>query len=326
MKLIYLFVALALSAVAFFVALQFTGHKSREEAVRVVEVPKVVEKPVPTVDIYVARQPIPIGEVLKQTMLDRQPWPEHLVLPEFIRAGKDVPKIDGMVTRTPFQAREPIIASKLANPNDPSFIAASLPKGMRAVTIATNAISGVAGFVFPGDRVDVIINHEIPSGSGARGNDETEKITEVLLPDIKVLAVNQKATSSGKETPAVPASVTLEVSQSDAQKLRLAERTSDLSLSLRSLHDREDIDLARPTGMGDLSRITPPAYFPVLYKKSDDYMPQTVEISGAGAFPDDSSSPEMAQSVEPVLGEGAFSSTISVVRGVDVELIEVERP
>ena len=335
MKLIYLFVALALSAAAFFVAFQFANKEPEGEGVKIVKVPEVVEKPVPTADVYVARQPLPIGTVLEQRMLDRQPWPEHLVLPEFIKAGEGAPKIDGMVTRTPFQVREPIIMSKLANPEDPSFLAASLPKGMRAVTISSDAVSGVAGFIFPGDRVDILINHEIAGKEeiGARRRAQTEKITEVLLSDIRVLAVNQKATSAGAEGPIVPSSFTLAVSQSDAQKLRLAEKTANLSMTLRSLHDREEIELARPTGVGDLSRITPPAYFPVLYKKNDDYTPQVVEIFDEGQehAPTPVISPLAPAPAEqvglaPAVDVGGYSDTIIVVRGVNAETVEVERP
>jgi len=295
MRLIIMFVAIALAAGAFFITMHFTNSEP-DKSLPVAQPKAIVEK-VPTIDIYTAKQDIPIGAIIKQEMLDIQPWPEHLKLPDMVEAHLGQPsELVKMVARTPFQKGEPIILGKLANEKDPSFLAASLPKGMRVVTIGTDAISGVGGFIFPGDRVDVLITHDVvvtPADSNTNGaasdtaitntgnaasrgflkvsdaNATTatttggvpkkEPVTEVLLSNVRVMAVNQKSTAHGGEAPMVPSNISLEVSASDAQRLRLTENSNGrLSLALRSLKDKDEKELAIPTVVNDLSRLQQP--------------------------------------------------------------------
>lgn len=175
MRIVFLFIAIAISAAAAFIAYNMmTGNTQQQDASLVVQ-PQIDVKPVPTKDVYVARGEIKVGDVIQQDMLDRQPWPKHLIGPGFVVAGNEAPKLIGMVARNPFAPGEVVLDTKLANPQDPSFIAASIPDGTRAVTISVNAISAVAGLIFPGDRVDVLITHSLYS----KKNNEREKI-EVL--------------------------------------------------------------------------------------------------------------------------------------------------
>ena len=327
MRLIGFFIALALGAAAFFVALQFGGDTPsapQKPQQVIVEKPKVIIEEVAKAEVFVARQDIPIGTILTQAMLDRQPWPKHLMIEGMITADQSGSQLEGMVVRTPFKRGEPIIREKLANKDDPSFLAASLSKGMRAVTVATDAIAGVAGFIFPGDRVDILITHDvpIPGETDERGRPITQKISEVLLPNVKVLAINQRATGKGGEGPQVPSSASLEVSPQDGQKLRLAERNGALSLALRSLEDVEgEEDLARPIGIGDLTRTTPPAYFPLLYNDAG-YVPPTIGIG----VEEDENGEEIVDAPPPEGFETDSKNTVTIVRGAETEIIEVERP
>jgi pilus assembly protein CpaB len=254
-------------------------------------------------------------------MLDIQPWPKHLKLDDMVEANpSESSSLLKMVARTPFTKGEPFMLSRLANEKDPSFLAASLPKGMRVVTIAVDQVSGVGGFVFPGDRVDVLVTHDINLShheelkpDGTKQEPKKDAITEVLLSNIRVMAVNQKSIMHGGEPPLVPSNISLEVSPGDAQKLRLTENGNGrLSLALRSLHDKDEIELARPTGLSDLSRLTPPAYFPVLYDANgkENYTPRIV-----GAATD-----------VPADDTESNKSAITVVRGVKTEEIQVSRP
>jgi pilus assembly protein CpaB len=317
-----MFIAIALAAGAFFITMRLTTGEN-DKSLPITQ-PHLVTKEVPTVDIYTAKQDIPIGEVIQQPMLDIQPWPKHLLLPDMIPANPNQPnEIVRMVARTPFQKGEPIILNKLANDKDPSFLAASLPKGMRVVTIAVDPMTGVGGFLFPGDRVDVLVTHDLnldkPSekkSNPAKANGQNaanvkkDPVTEVLLSNIRVMAVNMKSTAHGGEPPVQPSHVSLEVSAADAQKIRLTEYGNGrLSLALRSLKDREEADLPRPTGVGDLSRLTPPAYFPVLY-----------DVNGQANF----TSPEAEARVKEE--EEEAKGSITVVRGVKPEEVEVSRP
>lgn len=254
--------------------------------------------------ILVARQDIPVGKTLDENDIDRQVWPAHLVHPDFALDGEDA-TIVNRVTRTAFKQGQPLMRSFLANPNDPGFLAAQLPEGMRAITIPVDAITGLNGFVFPGDRVDVIVKHvvglekdyrnepqviaedappipattvqELPIESsysvpllmsaGKRSGRPTINLTEVLLPNVRVLAVGMTA-AEYEGAVSVPTNVTLEVTEQQAQMLRHADEGT-LSLSLRSLKDADDGTLPRPIADADMTSIVPPAYFPNLYKKSD---------------------------------------------------------
>lgn len=283
-----------------------------------VQEPQVVEKKVAEQLVYVAKQEIPVGTVIEQSMLDRQVWPKNLVGPSFIVANEKAPNIVGMVARSHFQPREVILRSKLANPNDPSFLAANMPEGMRAVTISINGVTGVAGFVQPGDRIDLLFTHSLVSEKEKEGAEVTEdedddlpasyekKVTEILVPDVRVLALDRKAMAGGEEKnkQRMPSSVTLEVSQEDAQRVRLAEREGELSLALRSLKDKGEM-WVRPSGQEDLTRALPPAYFPELHDFDATY------------------TPEEAKKAEKKK-EDTTKSVITVVRGSKVEEMEIE--
>lgn len=212
-----------------------------------------------TTNIYVAAQPIPIGTVVKQEMLTIQPWPEHLVLPGFMRADGGAQNVVGYVARSPFQPQEPIINSKLAKPSDPNFLAGELPKGMRVITIMTNETEGVAGFLFPGDHVDVMLTHDVERPRpGGRGEMMREVVTESLLNNVTVLAVDQRAAGAQSADPegklAIPRSVSLMVSPTDAQRIRLGQKVGTLTLSLRALADRESADPMTLTQQRDISQ------------------------------------------------------------------------
>ena len=318
MRLTNIFIAVLVSAAIAYFVYGWLSNKPQSQQQSGVIRPVVREaKEVPTVDVYVASRKIQIGEIIDQQMIDRQAWPQHLVGPGFVKAGKEVAPIVGMVARAPFEPREVLLESKLANPEDPSFIAASIPEGMRAVTISVDPVTGLAGFVYPGDRVDVLITHELltKGQAGVESDEEDEKnrrrpeekkTTEVLVSDIRVLAVNNLAVVTGEEKPRdrQPSSITLEVSQDDAQRLRLGERKGELSLALRSLYDDKK-EYARPTAEDDLTRAKPPGYFPKLFSFEDDY-PE-----------------EMMQAKKKE--EEKKKAVVTVVRGVEVNELEFEK-
>lgn len=341
MRLVGFFLAIVLAAAAAFLAWKM-GQKP-EEAPATVEpevIEKVVikEKEVPQVEILVARQDIPLGVPITSQHIDQQPWPQHLVLDNFILSdGAGNTSVMNLVTRSTFQQGEPIIRSKLANPNEPSFMAAALPKGMRATTISVDALSAVAGFIYPGDRVDILITHTVPIGIETQFGDR-EEITEVLLSNVKILAVDQQASVVSETGPSVPGTVTVEVTPADAQRLRLAERDGQLSLVLRSLKDADTIDLASPTGISDLSRVTPPTYFPVLYDTRSTYDAEVVDM-----FNTELSQQELIRRIREKnnqrldlgavfseLGQdmpsAATGQTITIYRGVDREVVGVDGP
>lgn len=261
-----LIAAIVLAAVAAIIVLRMSGGEERG--------PKPGEsapQAVATTDVYVAAQAIPVGTPLTAEMVQVQPWPAHLVLPGFVTVESGQ-QVVGMVTRSPFQQQEPILLTKLSNVNDPSFLAGALPKGMRVITLQTNEIEGVAGFVFPGDYVDVMITREVikwvkkpafdEKAAAAPALERQDSITETLLTNVKVLAVDQRAGASpntdkdGKLI--IPRSISLMVSPTDAQRLRLGQKKGTLTLALRSLADRESADPLTLTVNQDISQFPDP--------------------------------------------------------------------
>jgi pilus assembly protein CpaB len=311
---------IAIGAFLFFRSF-FGGAEPPKEKVVVVEKPVVQVQEVPTVDILVARQVIPVGTKIKPEMIDRQPWPSHLVLPGFVVSdGKQDSDISGLVARAPFQAREPVIRTKLANPNDPSFLAAALPEGKRAITVSVDALSGVAGFIFPGDHVDMMINQQVSLGpidpANPGGAKLTEQIVEVLVPNVKVIAIDQAAAVDAAQGIRVPSTLTLEVTRAQAQKIKLGEQRGKLVMALRPFEKEEDdAELPRPTTQADLSRTVPPSYFPVLYESEVQYPTaiinpfatsgkEVTEIWGR------SSNPTMAKDIEQRLKSGGVAGAV----------------
>lgn len=248
-----LIAAIVFAAVAAVIVLRMMGG---QQAPAPVAAPAAQE--VKTASIFVAAQAIPIGTTVTQEMLAIQPWPENLLLDSFSRADKGANEVVGKVARSPFQAQEPIILSKLANRNDPNFLAGALPKGMRVISIKTNETEGVSGFVFPGDRVDVLYTHEVSKLTEDEGRSKKETVSETLLSNVKVLAVDQRAgganptDSNGKLL--IPHSVSLMVSPTDAQRVRLADRMGTLTLVLRSIEDKDSEDQLSVTHPNDISQ------------------------------------------------------------------------
>ena len=271
MKWIGLIFALFVAAVAAFMVIKFSGNSSKPVEQYTGQTPMQVQPQaapeVRTVDVYVAANFIPIGTVIEENMLDTQPWPEHLALEGFIVGPEQGKTIVGKVTRSPFQAREPFINSKLVNPDDPNFLAGVLPKGMRVVTISTDGIAGVAGFIFPGDRVDILITHRVlEEGVDASSfedprdaRDYQEDVTETLLSNVPVLAVDQRSSAglNADQGVIIPQSVSLEVTPEDAQRIRLAAEVGELSMALRSLEDKDTIENIAITRIADLSQYQP---------------------------------------------------------------------
>lgn len=268
MKWIGLVIAVFVAAVAAFMVLKLSGKKEPSPRMTAQTQPVQVQPraapKIETVDVYVAANFIPIGTVIEPGMLDSQPWPKHLLLKEFVVGREKGEKLKGMVTRAPFQPREPIIMSKVVNPDDPNFLAGTLPRGMRVATLKTNEIDGVAGFVFPGDRVDVLVTHDVlKEGADPEEVKEArsaknymEQVTETLLYNIRVLAVDQRAAAtSGRDGGIIiPRSVSLELKPEDAQRLKLAQEIGEVSLALRSIKDKDTIETVAISRQSALSQ------------------------------------------------------------------------
>jgi pilus assembly protein CpaB len=195
--------------------------------------------PVPRKSVLVARVAIGRGQILKAADFGWQPWPQEGVTQAYIVKGREpAAAFAGRVALQAFVVGEPIIKSQIIAPGDRGFLAAVLHPGMRAVSVPVNASSGIAGFILPGDRVDVLITHSLPV-AGAGGQQLERKAAETILHNVRVIAIDQRLESKRGE--AMPAhTVTLEVTPKQSQILALASDLGQLSLSLRSLVVQND--------------------------------------------------------------------------------------
>lgn len=229
-RLTFLGGALALSGATVFMAQQWL-----QGAVNNAAVTARAEAAAPArTRVLVAAQPLAAGTILKPEHLREQPWPSDVPVADYLIAPAASPAtLAGAVVRTDMAAGEPLSATRVVQPGDRSFLAAVLKPGYRAVTINTSAATGVAGFVFPGDHVDLILSRSL-DGSGAR-----RFVSETVLSDLRVVAVDQRSSSEKKDV-LVPQTATLEVTPRQAEVVTLTSELGKLSLSLRSLASPED--------------------------------------------------------------------------------------
>jgi pilus assembly protein CpaB len=157
-------------------------------------------------------------------------------------------KLLGTVVRYPITAGQPVTQGGLVAPGDRGFLAAALGPGMRAITIPVSAKTGVGGFVFPGDHVDLMLTQTVRGEGGG----EPLKTTETILRNVRVLATDQSTETSvedGKTIVRGFRTVTLEVTPKIAEKIQVAQTIGTLSLSLRSLADNQsELDQAIASG------------------------------------------------------------------------------
>lgn len=189
--------------------------------------------------VLVAQRALPTGTIITADAIGFQQWPEELVKDAyFIDGESDISKLLGTVVRFPVTAGEPVTQGSLVKPGDRGFLAAALGPGMRAVTVPVSAKTGVGGFVFPGDRVDLVLTQTV---KGAEG--EALKASETILRNLRVLATDQSTESTksedGKTIVRAFRTVTLEVTPRIAEKVAVAQTIGTLSLSLRSIADNQ---------------------------------------------------------------------------------------
>lgn len=198
---------------------------------------------VATVRVLVAVKALPVGTILDPESFRYQPWPKDLIEDVYYVDGKSEPaKLAGSVVRNAITAGQPLTVGALIQPGDRGFLAAALGPGMRAVTVPVSSQAAVAGFIFPGDRVDVVLTQSV-SGVG-----EPLKVSETILRNVRVLATDQRTDAMGDDgKPAIRtySSVTVEVTPRIAEKVAVAQTVGSLTLALRPIaDDQQELDAA----------------------------------------------------------------------------------
>jgi pilus assembly protein CpaB len=204
-------------------------------------------------EVLVATRTLPVGTIIDAEAFRYQPWPQGLVQDAYFARGEggtDPQSLIGTVVRSEITAGQPLTQGAIVRPGERGFLAAALGPGMRAVTVGVSATSGVAGFVFPGDRVDLVLTQEVEGG----GDGPPLRASETIVRNIRVLAVDQRLNSrdeAGNQVAQTVSTITFEATPKIAEKIAVAQTIGQLSLSLRSLADN-NAELERAIASGEV--------------------------------------------------------------------------
>lgn len=233
-RLVFLLLAMIVAgATAFLARAWLQAERTAMMAQAGVQKPALPAKP--AAQVLVARNAIRAGQMLKPDDMRWLPWPQGNLPPTYIVEGKrPISDFVGSVARTPLHVGKPIVESDIIMPGSRGFLAAVLRPGMRAVSVPATPTSTVSGFIYAGDRVDVLLTHVL------NGPDGQHSATETILRNARVIAMDQKVDFVPGDKPEPAKTATLELTSKQTEIVTLAVKMGDLSLVLRSLQDPDD--------------------------------------------------------------------------------------
>jgi pilus assembly protein CpaB len=191
----------------------------------------------PTVDVLIAKSDIGLGQTVKPEDLQWQTWPSATASNTFIRRtdkAEAIKEVAGSIARAPFIAGEPIREQKLVRADGSGFMAAILPTGMLAISTEISPETGAGGFILPNDRVDVILSKR---EKNPERNAPDIVSSEIILTNIRVLAIDQAPKEKDGTNALVGKTATLELKPEQSETLARARQSGTLSLALRSITD-----------------------------------------------------------------------------------------
>lgn len=224
--IIMIAVAAVFGLLAVFVAQSWLNSQA-EARLKSLEAQKT--KPSATQTLVVATRALRFGNELSPSVLREMPWPVDAIPQGGFKSIQEMLSQGKRVVLTAIEANEPVLASKITGQGQRATLSAVIGDGHKAMTIRVNDIDGVAGFVLPGDRVDVMLSRQIEKGNATN---------DVVLKNVRVLAIDQLA-DERTDKPSVAKAVTLEVDIAGAQKLALASQIGTLALALRKAGDSQ---------------------------------------------------------------------------------------
>lgn len=180
----------------------------------------------PESQVAVAAADISPGTILTKAMVKSATWPQELIPP---KATGDPSRLVGRIVSTPLNAGEPILISQLAPEGASAGLAGLLADGKRALSVRVDDVSGVSGFVHPGDHVDVLVEMGLP--------DSKEHFSKIILQNIVVLSAGQTWEQVRDEKPMPVNTVTLVLTSRQAEILNLATYQGKIRLALRNRND-----------------------------------------------------------------------------------------
>jgi pilus assembly protein CpaB len=233
-RIVFLLLAVIVAGTTAFVARTWLQSERAAIAAQYSGQRQVAAKP--AAQVLVAKNAIRTGQLIKPDDLRWQPWPQGNLPASYIIEGKrPISDFVGAVVRISFHVGAPIVESDIVMPGSRGFLAAVLKPGLRAVSVPATATSTVSGFIYAGDRVDVLLTHALTNGTGQNHN-----ATETILRNARVIAMDQKLDFTPGDKPDIAKTATLELTAKQTEIVTLAVKMGELSLVLRSLQDPAD--------------------------------------------------------------------------------------
>jgi pilus assembly protein CpaB len=230
-RIVVLGVALAAGGVAAFLA---SGHHDAAPT------PAAPPPPLATVEVLVAKNDLGRGQLIGDADIGWQIWPADAANASFIKKADRPDAINqfvGAIVRIPVMAGQPLWDPAVVLAKGSGFMAAILPKGMRAVAMDVSAESGAGGFILPDDHVDVMLTRHDKAAERVTGVEKY--ITESILRNVRVLAIDQTVDEKTGQKVVIGHTATLELTPDQAETLALSHQLGTLSLALRSLADSQ---------------------------------------------------------------------------------------
>lgn len=237
-KILLIVFALLITGSTIFFVRNWVGQRN-QPVVETVEVAPVKAEN----QILVVSTNLPAGTLVQEKHLKWQPWPESDDMEEvyIVEDVRTLEEFIGTVVRQGVGNGEPVTDSRFIKPGEQGFLSAVLNPGKRAISLPVNPTAGIAGFVFPGDRVDVVLTHALLTESEAAedGTAPARRASETILSNARVIAMDQ-STNDQEQEASVRSIATLEVTPKQVEILTVAKELGQLTLSLRSLAQISD--------------------------------------------------------------------------------------
>lgn len=216
----------------------------------------------PAIAVMVAARPLAEGDIVRPSDLRPRPAPQGVPAGAAAQGSPEAARLVGAVTRQAVASGDPVLPAQTVAPGDRSFLAAIVRPGHRAVAVPVDAVSSAGGLIWPGDRVDVILAQELRTDGVPLSQ---SVVADTVLRNVRVLSIDQRldgapapaakdatAEVAAAARPAVPATVTLEVTPGDAERVAVALTLGKLSLGLRSIAGAPEIEADAETWAGSV--------------------------------------------------------------------------
>lgn len=330
LSLIVVVAALVLAGGVYFFAARWVDTRPDEQAAPEPE-------QVPAVRVLVAAETMPAGTLLDPDKLRWQRWPEEGLNEGFV-TDRDRPEaVDefaGASLKFGVPAGQPLTDDRIVRPEDTGFLANVLTPGMRAVSIRIDAVSGTAGFVMPGDRVDVILTQTysvqplaaVRTGAAGRQRQEeleppvgSKRVGETILENVRVLAIDQSVKDIEGQAK-LGKTATLEVTAEQAQKVAIAREMGPMSLALRNPSEEpSEVGEPRVTEDTEVSRYLANIWRDWYRQIRGESVTATGNGGGAAGGASDESDAAPAGGDKSDVASGGSAGRIHIYRGITVE-------